>query len=277
MSSPPKSPTPSPKSSPRLKHLPVPPLPHTSSSDSSSSSSSTVKTSSPLNPSVSPRRTAPLSSSPEDGGMQYRLRVNSTGSTVRNPSPSQFDAVPRIFSTSSPQRGRSRSPHRGRVASPSSGSDSHTPELGDSWWGSREILARPWHEPLKRKKTIPPEHTERWEITRKVCNPRWWLHPFVKPFVSAGRVCCGFSTRYSGCYYPRAFANRCRLPRFRSRTRAAARRARAPPDMGYLAASRRECPSCFSNHFPLTCGFVDEPLSVSPPHGPMCRHPAIHS
>lgn len=38
--------------------------------------------------------------------------------------------------------------------------------MGDSWWGGREIPARPWHEPLRRKKTIPPEQTERWEVTR---------------------------------------------------------------------------------------------------------------
>lgn len=169
MSSPSKSPTPSPKDSPRLKDLPLPPLPHSSSSDSSSS---TVKTPSPLNPSVSPKRSTALSSSPDDGGIEYRLRVNSTGSTIRSPSPSRVDTLSRFFSPSSLQRGRSRSPRRERAASPSRGSDSPNPELGDSWWGSRELLARPWHEPLKRKRTIPPEQTERWEITRKVCGVR---------------------------------------------------------------------------------------------------------
>lgn len=169
MSSPSKSPTPSPKNSPRLKDLPFPPFPHTSSSDSSSSA---VKISSPLNSSVSTKRTTPLSSSPDSGGMQYRLRVDSTGSTARSPSPSRVDTRSRIFTPNPLKRGRSRSPRRERAASPSRRSDSHTPELGDSWWGSREILARPWHEPLKRKKTIPPEQTERWEITRKVCDLR---------------------------------------------------------------------------------------------------------
>ncbi|KAF9780733.1 hypothetical protein BJ322DRAFT_278471 [Thelephora terrestris] len=163
MSSPSNSPTPSPKSSPRLKSLPLPPLPHGSSSESST----TVKISSPLNPSTSPKRTTPLSSSPENEGIEYRLRVDSTSSTARSPSPARLDALSRIITTNSLQRGRSRSPHGGRTGSRSRESDNHSPELGDSWWGSREHLARPWHEPLKRKKTIPPEQTERWEVTRE--------------------------------------------------------------------------------------------------------------
>ena len=166
MSSPSKSPTPSPKSSPRLKHLPPPSVPHSSSSDSST----TLKRSSPLNSSVPLQRTTPLSSSPDEGGIQYRLRVDSTGSTVRSPSPARVDAFSRIFTANSLQRDRSRSPHHGRAESPSMESDAHPPELSDSWWGNRELLARPWHEPLKRKKTIPSEQTERWQVTRQVCN-----------------------------------------------------------------------------------------------------------
>ena len=176
MSSPSKSPTPSPKNSPRIKHLPFPPLPHSSSSGSSSSSSG--KTPSPLNPSGSRIRSAPLSSSPDESGIHYRLRIDSTGSTVRSPSPSRVETLSRSLTPNPVQRGRSHSPPRERVASLSRGSDSNAPELGDSWWGSRELLARPWHEPLKRRKTIPPEQTERWEITRKVYGP-----PHVTMFV----------------------------------------------------------------------------------------------
>jgi hypothetical protein len=165
MSSSSKSPTPSPKGSPRLKPLPSPPFPHSSSSESSA----TVKISSPLNPSLSSKRTTPLSSSPDTGGIEQRLRVNSTGSTVRSPSPSRTDTRSGIFATNPLKRGRSPSPHRERSGSPSRGKGFDAAELGDSWWGSRELPARPWHEPPKRRKTIPPEQTERWEITRNVC------------------------------------------------------------------------------------------------------------
>jgi len=166
MSSSSKSPTPSPKSSPKIKSLQLSSSPHSSSSESST----TVKISSPLNPLVSSKRSTPLSSSPDTGGMEYRLRVDSTGSTARSPSPSWIDAPPRIVTADS-LRSRSLSPHRGRAVSPSRGSGSRTPDPGDSWWGGRELPARPWHEPPKRKKTIPPEQSERWAITRKVCGP----------------------------------------------------------------------------------------------------------
>lgn len=163
MSSKSKSPTPSPKSSPRIKSSPL--LPHTSSSESST----TVKTSSPLNPSVSSKRTTPLSSSPDTGDIGNRLHVDSGGSTTRSPSPSRVGALSRIVATNSMQRGRSPSPHRGRAVSPSGRSDSHSPDPSESWWGSRELLTRPWHDPPKRKKTIPPEQSERWDVTRHVC------------------------------------------------------------------------------------------------------------
>ena len=165
MSSPSKSPTPSPKSSLRLKHLPPP---HNSSSDSPT----ILKTSSPLDPSVSPKRVTPLASSPVEGGIQYRLCGDSTGSTVRSPSPARVDVFSRIFITDSLQRDRPRSPHRGRAPSSFMESDSHSPELSDGWWGNRELLARPWHEPHKHKQTVPSEQTERWQVTRQVCNRR---------------------------------------------------------------------------------------------------------
>lgn len=161
MSSASKSPTPSPKNSPKIKS---PPLLHTSSSESST----TVKVPSPLNRSVSPKRSTPLSSSSDTGGIEDRLLVHSID---RNPSPSRINALSRIVSVNSLRRGRSLSPHRGRATSPSRADDSHTPDPSESWWGSRELLARPWHEPPKRKKTIPPEQSERWEFTRQVCGP----------------------------------------------------------------------------------------------------------
>ncbi|KAF9647369.1 hypothetical protein BDM02DRAFT_2705085 [Thelephora ganbajun] len=162
-SSPSKSPTPSPKSSPKVKSSPLPPLPHHSSSESPT----TVKISSPLNQSVSPKRTTPLSSSSETGGIEYRLRVDSTGSTTRSPSPSRVDALSRIVAANSLQRGRSPSPHREHAGSLPRRSDSHTPNPSDSWWGIRELHVRPWYDHPKRKKTIPPEQSERWAITRQ--------------------------------------------------------------------------------------------------------------
>ena len=172
MSSTSKSPTPSPKSSPRTKSSPLPPLPHSSSSESSA----TVKIPSPLNQSVTSKRTTPLSSSPDNRDIANRLRVDSSGSTTRSPSPSRIDALSRIVTTNSLQPGRSRSPHHGHATSPSRRYHSHSPDPSESWWGSREVLARPWHEPPKRKKTIPPEHSERWEVTRKVWGLRLWQY-----------------------------------------------------------------------------------------------------
>lgn len=168
MPSPYKSPTPSPKnspkSSPRIPPTLLPPFFHHSSSESSA----TTKAPSPLNPSTPPKRTTPLSSPPDTGGIEHRLRVDSSASTTRSPSPARVDALSRIAASNYPQRGRSLSPHRGGARSPSRGAGSPTP----SWWGSRELPARPWIEPPKRRKTIPPEQSERWAITRQVCGPR---------------------------------------------------------------------------------------------------------
>lgn len=164
MPSPHNSPTPSPKSSPKFNFASPPPLPRSSSSESST----ITKFSSPLNPSAPPKRTTPLSSSPDTGGIEHRLRVHSTGSTTRTPSPSRVDALSRATTANYLQRGRSPSPHRGGARSTSRGSGSRTPDPANSWWGSRELPARPWVEPPKRKKTIPPEQTERWATTRQV-------------------------------------------------------------------------------------------------------------
>ena len=98
-----------------------------------------------------------------------RTRVDSAGSTVRNSSPHRVDVPPEILAKNTLKRSRSRSPHLDPAGSPSLRGDSHNTELGDSWWGNRELLARPWHQPPKRKRTIPSEQSERWEITRKVC------------------------------------------------------------------------------------------------------------
>ena len=163
-----KSPTPSPKSSPKINHASLPPFPHHSSSESST----TTRIPSPLNPSASSTRSTPVSSSPGTGGIEDRLRVNSTGSTARSPSPSRVDALSRFVNTNSLKRGRSPSPHRGGARSTSRGSGSHTPDLATSWWGGRELPARPWVEPPKKRKTIPPEQSERWTVTRHVCGSR---------------------------------------------------------------------------------------------------------
>ena len=165
-----KSPTPSPKSSPKTKFSPLPPLPHRPSSESST----TVKISSPLKPSVSSNRTTPLPSYPDTGDIGDRLRVDSTGSTTRSPSPSRIDALSRTAITNPLQRGRSPSPHRRRELSPSRGVGYDIPDPSESWWGSRELLARSWHEPPKQKKNILPEQSERWEGTRQVWGPRLW-------------------------------------------------------------------------------------------------------
>jgi len=189
-----KSPTPSPKSSPKINHASLPPLPHHSSSESST----TTKRSSPLNPSTPSNRTTPLSSSPGTGGIEDRLRVDSTGSTIRNPSPSRAEALSRFANTNSLKRGRSPSPHRDGARSSSRGRGSHAPDLTVSWWGGRELPARPWVEPPKKKKTIPPEQSERWTVTRQVCDPSLPRYFPVNLSELASCVCCGFSTRYNG-------------------------------------------------------------------------------
>jgi len=194
MSSSSKSPTPSPNSSPKIKSSPLPPIPHNSSSESSTA----VKIPSPLNPSAFSKRTTPLSSSPDSGGIEYRLRVDSTGSTTRSPSPSRADALSRIVTTNFLQRGRSSSPHREGTGSPSRGNNPNTTDPSDSWWGDRALLARPWHDPPKRKQTVPPEQSERWVVTRQVCLPRLRRCLPINSFISAGYSCCGFSTRYNG-------------------------------------------------------------------------------
>ena len=158
-----KSPTPSPKSSPKIIHASLPSLPHHPSSEPST----TTKISSPLNPSS--KRSTPLSSSPSMGGIEGRLRVDSTASTARSPSPSRVEALSRPANVNSLQRGRSSSPYSDRARSLSRGRDSRTPELATNPWGDRELPARPWVKPPK-KKTIPPEQSERWAVTRQVCD-----------------------------------------------------------------------------------------------------------
>ena len=152
------------KSSPNSPKSQFPPLSHNSSSEPST----TLRSSSPLNSSASPERTTPLSSSPDTGVIDYRLRVDSTGSTTRSLSPPRADAL--SLTTSSLQRGRSLSPHRERAYTPSRRSNSRTPDPSESWRGNRELVARPWNELPRRKKTIPSEQSERWEITRRVCD-----------------------------------------------------------------------------------------------------------
>ena len=169
--------------------------------------------------------------------IEDRLRVDSTGSTAPNPYPSRTDALTRFVTANSQQRGRG--------ASPSRLSDSHSPDPAGSWWGSRELLARPWHEPPVRKKSIPPAQAERWQVTRAVRDQRFSRYFSVDSPVLVCCDCRGFCTRYDGHCCPRTFATRCRFSRLRPDTRTGTCCAHASSDMGYPAASRRELPSLF--------------------------------
>lgn len=42
--------------------------------------------------------------------------------------------------------------------------------LTTSWWGTELHVARPWHDPPNRKKTVPPEQTQALQNTQKVSN-----------------------------------------------------------------------------------------------------------
>ena len=72
---------------------------------------------------------------------------------------------PSLFRSRSPSRPRSQgtSPERG-----------HEPDNGDSttpsstWWNHRIHPPRPWAEPSKRKRTVPPEQVEGYLHTRSV-------------------------------------------------------------------------------------------------------------
>jgi len=72
---------------------------------------------------------------------------------------------PSLFRSHSPSRARSQgtSPERG-----------HGPDNGDStapsstWWSHRIHPPRPWAEPSKRKRTVPPEQVEGYLHTRSV-------------------------------------------------------------------------------------------------------------
>lgn len=69
-------------------------------------------------------------------------------------------------------RSRSRSSSRARPAEqqalkPQEMSES---KLATSWWGPDLHVPRPWQNEPRRHKTIPPEHAEVLEETRKVCD-----------------------------------------------------------------------------------------------------------
>lgn len=71
-------------------------------------------------------------------------------------------APPSLFRSRSPSRARSQgtSPERG-----------HEPDNGNStstWWNHRIHPPRPWAEPSKRKRTVPPEQVEGYLHTRSV-------------------------------------------------------------------------------------------------------------
>ncbi|KAH9476525.1 putative serine/threonine-protein kinase [Psilocybe cubensis] len=46
------------------------------------------------------------------------------------------------------------------------GLDIDSPKMSTSWWGDKHV-SRPWHDPPKRKNTIPPEQAVAFEDTRK--------------------------------------------------------------------------------------------------------------
>ncbi|KAI0640836.1 hypothetical protein C8Q79DRAFT_920613 [Trametes meyenii] len=135
----------------------------------------------------SPRYAAPASQSTQT----VRPRGASV-STIRPPSIPSANAlhIARVASNPIPTttssttfalapdfRSRSRASsvaHRGRSASPFRGfwsgsrdSEAPTPPNGEStsWWTTRELVPRPWHE--RKQRSIPVEQAEGWERTRQ--------------------------------------------------------------------------------------------------------------
>ena len=69
-------------------------------------------------------------------------------------------------------RERSRSPARG--SSDLGGLEAVEPDesqMASSWWAEKHV-ARPWQDIPKRKRTVPPEHREALDSTRKVTDHR---------------------------------------------------------------------------------------------------------
>jgi hypothetical protein len=175
--------------------------------------SSAPRTPSPLNPNsqspsptpTPPSRTSLLPTPPPTAG---RVRLHSF--TGRDPSPVRDALIPMSRATSAPStipqsnpvpvplsnssppaivfgspssttsslfRARARSPSRFQ-ASGTPPEHGHEPEEGtttpaSTWWSHKLQPPRPWAEPSKRKRTVPPEQAEAYVHTRSVrylCN-----------------------------------------------------------------------------------------------------------
>ena len=78
----------------------------------------------------------------------------------------------------SPIRPRSRSPGRFGVRWSIVANETPPGSPSSGWWGkstdgSSAPQHRPWRDPPKRKRTIPPEQTEGWDHTKLVCFRPW--------------------------------------------------------------------------------------------------------
>ncbi|KAF8890966.1 hypothetical protein BD779DRAFT_1515523 [Infundibulicybe gibba] len=117
---------------------------------------------SPLNPTMSLSNSRSATPTPP----VTRPRVILPPQVVSTPSSLSFDDFSR---GSSSFRSRSRSPGRNRAIIRRGDSDepSSPSDPPSSWWGGSELIPRPWRDPPRRKKTIPPEQTESWVHTRE--------------------------------------------------------------------------------------------------------------
>lgn len=188
-------------SSSKAASSPSLPLTSTPPKRSPDHSSSSPRTPSPLNPrsqSLSPSPTPPsrttlLPTPPTAGRVRLHSfdgrdpspvrnaliplsRVTSAPAVPQSSAAASSSTLPAIILDSTivpPSLFRSRSPSRARSqgTSPEGG---HEPDNGDSttpsstWWSHRIHAPRPWAEPSKRKRTVPPEQVEGYLHTRSV-------------------------------------------------------------------------------------------------------------
>lgn len=176
-------------------------LPSTSPKRSPDHSSSSPRTPSPLNPRsqsqspspTPPSRTTLLPTPPTVGRVRLHSfdgrdpspvrdaliplsRVTSAPAVPQSSAAASSSTLPAIVLGSTivpPSLFRSRSPSRARSqgTSPERG---HEPDNGDftapssTWWSHQIHPLRPWAEPSKRKRTVPPEQVEGYLHTRSV-------------------------------------------------------------------------------------------------------------
>jgi hypothetical protein len=182
------SPSPTPTPSSRTSLLPTPPP----TTGRARLHSFTARDPSPVRDALIPmsRTTSAPSTIPQSAFVPVAV----SGSP---PHPSIVFGSPSSATTSSLFRARSPSPHRTPGTSSEHG---HEPEEegtstpASTWWSIRLHPPRPWAEPSKRKRTVPPEQAEAYVHTRSVghqssiflCS---WLFTYTAHTLIARRRC----------------------------------------------------------------------------------------